>query len=43
MLSEFEWTFYVLGKRRGVTNACICLGTQSQPLLQNRLMYVYET
>ena len=25
------------------TNACICMGTHSQPLLQNRLMDVYET
>ena len=24
-------------------NACICMGTHSQPLLQNRLMDVYET
>ena len=27
----------------GCTNACICMGTHSQPLLQNRLMDVYET
>ena len=26
----------------GCTNACICMGTHSQPLLQNRLMDVYE-
>ena len=25
------------------TNACICIGTHSQPLLENRLMNVYET
>ena len=27
----------------GCINACICMGTHSQPLLQNRLMDVYET
>ena len=27
----------------GCTNACIYLGTHSQPLLQNYLMDVYET
>ena len=27
----------------GCTNACICMGTHSQPLLPNRLMDVYET
>ena len=27
----------------GCTNACICIGTHSQPLLQYCLMYVYET
>ena len=36
-----------LGKKVGggfnSTNACICMGTQSQPLLQNHLMDVYET
>ena len=43
---NFKWIFYVfiLGEKRGgCTNACICMGTHSQPLLQNRLMYVYET
>ena len=25
----------------GCTNACICMGTHSQPLLQNRLMDVF--
>ena len=29
------------GGRR--TNACICMGTHSQPLLQNGLMDAYET
>ena len=28
------------GKRGGCTNACICIGTHSPPLLQNRLMDV---
>ena len=34
-----------LGEKRGgcTNNACICMGTHSQPLLQNRLMDVYET
>ena len=32
-----------LDEERGSTNACICMGTHSQPLLQNRLMDVYET
>ena len=27
----------------GYTNACICMGTHSQALLQNHLMDVYET
>ena len=27
----------------GCTNACICMGTHSQSLLQNRLMDVYKT
>ena len=27
----------------GCTNAFICMGTNSQPLLQNRLMDVYKT
>ena len=30
-------------KKGGGINACICMGTHSQPLLQNRLMDVYET
>ena len=32
-----------LGKGRGCTNACICIGTHSQPLLQNRFMDIYKT
>ena len=34
-----------LGEKKGggCTNACICMGTHNQPLLQNRLMDVYET
>ena len=36
--------FYALIKvRDGGTNACIFMGTHSQPLLQNRLMVVNET
>ena len=31
------------GRGGGCTNACICVGTQSQPLLQNCLTDVYET
>ena len=34
---------YLGEKKRGCTNACICMGTHSQPLLQNRVMEVYET
>ena len=30
-------------KRGGCRNACVCMGTHSQPLLQNHLMDVYET
>ena len=30
-------------KGGGCTNVCICIGTHSQPLLQNRLIDVYET
>ena len=33
-----------LGKKKGgCTNACICMGIHSQPLLQNGLIDVYET
>ena len=36
-----------LGEKKGggggCTNACICMGIHSQPLLQNGLMDVYET
>ena len=35
-----------LGEERGgwvYTNACICMGTHSQPLLQNPLMDAYAT
>ena len=34
---------YLGEKGGGCTNACICMGTHSQHLLQNRLMDVYET
>ena len=30
-------------RKRGCSNACVCMGTYSQPLLQNHLMDVYET
>ena len=33
----FRW------RKGGCTNACVCMGTPSQRLLQNRLMDVYET
>ena len=37
--------FYVFikAKGHGCTNACIYMGTHGQPLLQYRLMDVYET
>ena len=36
---------YLLRWRKGggCTNACICIGTHSQPFLQNRSMDIYET
>ena len=34
---------YLGEKGGGCNNACLCMGTHSQPLLQNRLMDVYET
>ena len=34
---------YLGEKGEGCTNACICIGTHSQPLLQNRWMDVYKT
>ena len=34
---------YLGEKGGGCTNACICMGTHSQPLPQNRLMDVHET
>ena len=39
-----EFSMY-LGEKGGggCTNVCICMGTHSQPLLQNRLMNIYET
>ena len=42
ILMNFLW-ICIFEKGRGCTNACICMGTHSQPLLQNRLMDVYET
>ena len=44
--SIFLFLYIYLGENRGgggCTNACICMGTNSQTLLQNRLMDVYET
>ena len=45
---EFSMYYMYLGEKGGggvggCTNACICMGTHSQPLLQNRLMDVYDT
>ena len=35
---------YLLGEGKGgCTNACICMGTHSQPFLQNRSMDIDET
>ena len=39
-----EFPMYLFRRKRGgCTNACIFMGTHSQPLLQNRMMDVYET
>ena len=41
-----EFSMYLFRRKRGgggCTDACICMGTHSQPLLQYRLMDVYET
>ena len=41
-----EFSMYLFMQKKGgggCTNACICMGTHSQPLLQYRLMDVYET
>ena len=39
-----EFFMYLFRWRKvGCTNACLCIGTHSQPLLQNRLMDVYKT
>ena len=39
-----EFSMYLFRRKGGgCTNACICMGTHSQPLLQYRLMDVYET
>ena len=40
--NEFS-IIYLDEKGLGCTNACICMGTHRQPLLQNHLMDVYET
>ena len=40
-----EFSMYLFRRKGGggCTNACICMGTLSQHLLQYRLMDVYET
>ena len=45
IFNEFLCIYLDEGKGGGCTNACIHVstGTHSQPLLQNRLMDVYET
>ena len=40
---EFFMYLFRWKKGGGCTNTCICMGTHSQPLLQNGLMDVYET
>ena len=34
---------YLGEERGGCTNACTCMGTHSQPFLQNCFMDIYET
>ena len=44
--NEFLCIYLDEGKGGGggwCTNACICMGTHSQPFLQCRLMDIYET
>ena len=43
ILMNFLCIYLGEGRGGGCTNACKCMGTHSQPLLQNRLMDVYET
>ena len=44
MLYDFnEFSMYLLRWKKGDTYACICMGTHFQPLLQNRLLDVYES
>ena len=45
ILMNILCTSIYLGEKGGggCTNACICMGIHSQPLLQNGLMDVYET
>ena len=42
-LNEISMYLFRWKRGGGCTNACICMETYSQPLLQNRLMDVYET
>ena len=40
----FKYTCIFLSDgRAGYTNACLCMGTHRQPLLQNRIMDLHET
>ena len=41
--NEFLCIYLGEGGGGGVTSACICMGTQSQPLVQNHLMDIYQT
>ena len=43
ILMNFFCIYYGEGSGGGCTNACICMGTHSQPLLQNTLMDIYKT
>ena len=37
------YCLFISAKEGGCTNACICMGTHGQPLLENRLIDAYET
>ena len=37
------YLFIKVKKGGGCTSACKCMGTHSQPKLQNRLMHIYQT
>ena len=38
-----NFSMYLGQERGGCSNACVCMGTHSQPLLQNHLIDVYKT